>query len=179
MSAPSTEQILTYWLIPAEPIRSHFASINSDLAMRFDAPIFQPHTTIYVTKSKNEDAEIVLKRALANCKPYRLSIGGIDCSDEFTKTVFVQFAPDDALTRLSRNLRRASALQNKYPLNPHLTLIYKTMSRETKEKIARSLSLPFQEVLFDSAKAVISPARIKSRKDVEAWRVMATHQLTE
>jgi hypothetical protein len=53
------------------------------------------------------------------------------------------------------------------------------MDRETKEKIVRSLSLPFKEILFDSAMAVISPAQIKSSEDVEAWRVVAEQKLWE
>jgi hypothetical protein len=47
------------------------------------------------------------------------------------------------------------------------------MARETKANLANSLRLPFDEVRFDSAKAVISPAKIEARSDVEAWRVVA------
>jgi hypothetical protein len=169
--------ILTYWLTSAEPARSHFASLIGDLAARFDAPVFEPHLTVYVAQPANENAGEVLERALADCKPYRLSISGIDFSEEFTKTLFVQFENNDELAALNAKFRSASASQRHYELNPHLSLIYKTMPRETKEEIARSLSLPFSEVVFDGAKAVISPAKIESREDVEAWRVVATRQL--
>jgi hypothetical protein len=63
--------------------------------------------------------------------------------------------------------------QSEYQLNPHLSLIYKTMSTAAKREIVNSLSRPFDEVPFDSVKAVISPARIESRADVEAWKVVA------
>lgn len=53
------------------------------------------------------------------------------------------------------------------------------MPDEAKVEIARSLVLPFNEIVFDCVKAVISPARIESREDVEAWRVVATQKLTE
>jgi hypothetical protein len=62
-------------------------------------------------------------------------------------------------------------------LNPHLSLIYKTMSAESKADLAQALALPFAEVVFDSVKAVISPAEIKSREAVEAWRVVAEKKL--
>ena len=177
--AGSTGKITTYWLTPAEPARSFFASIISDLATRFDAPAFEPHLTVYVTKMGNENPDELPKRVLAGCAAYRLSIRDIDYSDEFTKTVFVQFQPNEDLTRLTAKFRRASLFRNEYRLNPHLSLIYKRMSRETKEEIASSLSLPFQEILFDSVKAVISPAEITTRKDVEAWRVVTTQRLAE
>jgi hypothetical protein len=179
VSSPARQQIVTCWLVPAAPARTFFASLIGDLAARFDAPVFEPHLTVYVTRIGNENAEELLQCVLAHSGAYRLSISGIDYSDEFTKTLFVQFQPNDEIARLSANLRRASAFQDEYQLNPHLSLIYKKMSRETKEEIASSLGLPFDEVFFDTVKAVISPARINSREDVEAWRVAVTQRLSK
>jgi hypothetical protein len=175
--AETTDQILTCWLIPAEPALSHFRSLISDLAQRFDAPVFEPHVTLYVTNAGHDDPVALLEKAVANSKVYRLSIGGIESSDELTKTLFVQLRHDDALATLSARLRSISARPCEYQLNPHLSLLYKEVSRVTKIQIASSLSLPFDEVLFDSLKAVISPASIKSREDVEAWRVVAEQRL--
>ena len=169
----AANEILTYWLIPAEPAWSHFRSLIGDLARRFDAPVFEPHVTLHVTESGKDDPAGVLKKALRNIEPPRLSITAINYSDEFTKTLFVEFRPDELLARLNGKLRAGSASQPEYQLNPHLSLIYKTMSPETKAQLANSVRLPFDEVCFDLAKVVISPAKIESRADVEAWRVVA------
>lgn len=178
MTASSEQEILTCWLIPAEPARSYFVALIGDLSERFDAPVFEPHVTTYVTQAEDEDPTELLDRALADCPAHRLLISGIDYSAEFTKTVFVQFQATDEITRLGANFRRASVAGNEYRVNPHLSLIYKTMPREAKQEITASIKLPFTEVLFDSIKAVISPAKIKSRENVEAWRVVATRSLT-
>ena len=179
VSADAANEILTYWLIPAEPARIRFRSLIKDLARRFDAPVFEPHVTLHVTESGNENPAGVLKKAFRNIKPPCLSIIAINYSDEFTKTLFVEFRPDELLGGLSRKLRAGSASQREYQLNPHLSLIYQTMSPETKMRLATSLRLPFDAVRFDSAKAVISPAKIESRADVEAWRVVAEESFTE
>jgi 2'-5' RNA ligase len=179
MSADSADAILTYWLIPAEPARRYFSSLISDLARRFDAPVFEPHVTVYVTNRGQEDPAELLTQAVADSETHRLSVARIDFSDQFTKTVFVQFRPDVALEKLSERLRSASASPRGYQLNPHLSLLYKKLSRETKMQIASSLSLPFEEVLFDSLKAVTSPAIIKSREDVEAWRGVTSKRLAK
>jgi 2'-5' RNA ligase len=179
VSVEEADKILTYWLIPAEPGRKYFRSLIRDLAERFDAPIFEPHVTIYVTRSNDEDPNGILARVLNDRGTYRLSAFGLDYSDQFTRTLFVQFKPDAELALLSSDFRRASAAQGEYQLNPHLSLIYKKMSPETKVQIANSLSLPFEEIRFDSVKAVLSPAKIKSRADVEAWRVVAEQKLFE
>ena len=170
-------QILTYWLIPAEPARSYFAAVISDFAARFDAPVFEPHVTIYTIPLGNEKAADVLDRVLADRGTYRLLVSSVDYGDEFTKTVFVQFQRNKALTQLNADLWRASAIKNDETINPHVSLLYKTLPRQTKEEIATSVRIPFTEVQFDSAKAVISPADIKSREHVEAWRVVATRKL--
>ena len=169
--------IVTYWLCPAEPGRGYFSTIVRDLATRFDAPLFEPHVTIYVTDDTSENAGAVLEQALEDRGRFRLSVRGLDYSDKFTKTLFVQFEPDAELTRLSSDLRRASSVQSEYQLNPHLSLIYKKMSPEMKVQVAHSLRVPFDEICFDSAKAVISPAKIEARADVEAWRVVAEESL--
>jgi 2'-5' RNA ligase len=176
VSAETANEILTYWLIPAEPAQSHFRLLIQDLARRFDAPVFEPHVTLYVTESGSENPMDVLKTTLGNINP-RLSITAINYSDEFAKTLFVEFRPNELIARLSRKLRSASASPREYQLNPHLSLIYKTMPPETKVQLANSILLPFEEVRFDSAKAVISPAKIESRADLEAWRVVAEESL--
>ena len=179
MESGPTKQILAYWLCPAEPARAHFIALINDLAMKFDGPAFEPHVTLYVTDAANENPGAVLERALKDYGFARLSIRGLDYSDEFTKTLFVQFEPEAEVARLSSDLRRVSAVQSDYELNPHLSLIYKTMSREEKRDLAATVDLPLDEVCFDSVKAAISPANITSREDVEAWRVVATQQLSE
>jgi hypothetical protein len=171
------KKIVTCWLCPAEPARTHFVTLISDLATKFDAPIFEPHVTLYVTDAANENPSALLDHVLKDRESYRLAVCGLDYSDRFTKTVFVHFEPDAALTRLSSDLRRASAVQNEYELNPHLSLIYKTMALETKRDLANSIRLPFSEVAFDSIKVVTSPAKIESREDVDLWRVVASRRL--
>lgn len=178
MSDDGADKILACWLIPAEPAHSYFRSLIGDLAICLDAPEFEPHVTFYVTKAAGENPAAVFQKELSNLKPLRLFVAGLEQSEKFTKTLYVQFNPDPALQRLSDQLRAASISQIEYELNPHLSLIYKTMTSETKRQIMNSLDLAFTEVEFDSVKAVICPARIESREDVESWRIVATQPLT-
>ena len=171
------ERIIGYWLCPAEPVRSRFAELIGNLATQFEAPVFEPHVTIYVAKAERENPGAVLKELVKGREPFRLTIRGLNYSENFTKTLYVQFAPNPELARLSEDLRRASVSRNDYELNPHLSLIYKEMDEEMKRRLAGSITLSFTEVTFDGVKAIISPAEIKSREDVEAWRVVAEQNL--
>jgi len=172
------EKIVTYWLCLGEPARSQFARLIGDLAVRFNAPAFEPHVTIHVTNADRENPGTVLDKIGKGRGPYRLYVRGLDYSDKYTKTLFVQLAPDAELTQLSEDLRRASVSPSDYQLNPHVSLLYKTMDEKTKRRLVASIILPFTAVKFSSLKAVLSPAKIKSRADVEAWRVIAECSLT-
>ena len=171
------QQIITYWLCPAKPTRSQCARLIQDLASRFDAPVFEPHVTIHVVSADAENPGAILEEVVKGRAPYRISVRGIEYSDEFTKTLFVQFEPNADVARLSEDLRRASASRSDYQLNPHLSLLYKDLDTETKRQLANSITLPLDEIVFDRVKAVISPAEIQSRADVEVWRVVAERRL--
>jgi 2'-5' RNA ligase len=172
------KEILTYWLCPEEPAREKFCAIIGDLATRFDAPVFEPHVTLFSTIADHENPNKVLTEVISQHRKHRLAIRGVDYSNEFTKTLFVRFAPDPDLARLRDDLERASASPSDYELNPHLSLLYKDVDTKTKRHLALSIALPFTVVNFDSVKAVIVPATISSRKDVEAWRVVAEQRLS-
>lgn len=176
MTAAKT--IVAYWLRPAEPARTALATMIQDLAARFDAPVFEPHVTLYITSAKNENPAAVLEQVSKRRGAHRLSIRGLDHSDKFTKTLFIQFEPDAGLEQLSGDLRRASSVRDGYELNPHLSLIYKKLDEKTKSDLAPEIVLPFTEIPFDSIEAVISPARVESKEDVERWRVVAEQKLT-
>jgi 2'-5' RNA ligase len=167
------EEIVTYWLCPGQPEHDQFARLIGDLAARFDAPTFEPHVTIHTTTAEGENPAAVLAKIVNGRPPFRLSVRGLDYSDEYTKTLFVQLSPDSELAQLSEDLRRASVSPSDYQLNPHVSLLYKKMDEETQRPLAASIVLPFAEVNFSSVKAVLSPAEIQSREDIERWRVIA------
>src|SRR6267143_1740032 len=173
MTARGPGKSVAYWLMPAEPARSFFVAAIARLAARFDAPLFEPHVTIYAARSGDDTPVEVLRCAVGHCNPFRLAVRDIQYSDEFTKTLFVQFESSPPLARLSRTLQQESALHDEYELNPHLSLLYQKMALPDKTEAAASIRLPFTEVFFDSVNVVISPARVSSRQDVQAWRVAA------
>jgi len=170
--------MIAYWLIPAQNQRSFFKSTICELAARFDAPVFEPHVTVYVTRQGEENPSDILGRVLVGYPAVQLSVRGIQHSEIFTQTLFVQFEPNLALTQLKRALCQASGLQDVYDLNPHLSLLYKNMAVQVKTNLSASLRLPFSKIAFDMAKAVICPPQTTSRKDVESWQVVAVQRLT-
>jgi 2'-5' RNA ligase len=167
---------IAYWLIPAEPARSFFERTIADLARRYNAPVFEPHMTIYVGSDRVE-AEEVIAKAVSGCQLFQAKVLKVCQTGDFVKTLFVQFALDRKLQQLNEMIRDAAQDSSDYQLNPHLSLLYKKMSIPIRRQLAHSINVPFSEVTFESIKAIRCASPTRNRADVEAWRVVTTKSL--
>ena len=166
--------MLAYWLIPASPYREFFGALIARLAERHDAPPFEPHVSVYAGQGATEDRPgTLIEHVAPKLVGLSLRVDGIGWTDEFTRTLYVEFHDSEPLTWMSDELRRLSARPSTFALRPHLSLMYKTMPSADKQAIARSLQLPWPEITFDEIKAIMAPDQTTCRADVEAWRVVA------
>jgi hypothetical protein len=180
LSGLVTRQIvIAYWLIPSEPAHSFFQRIINDLARRYDAPVFEPHVTIHVGADRADAGKNALGDAARECKLIGLTPLGIDQSDEFIKTLFVQFAMSAELRKITDMIREAANDSSQYELNPHLSLLYKNLAAPTRRELAASNNVPLFEVAFDAIKAVRCVSPTESGADVEAWQVVAAASLSD
>jgi putative hydrolase of the HAD superfamily len=148
------QTVIAYWLIPSEPAHSFFQRIINDLAHRYDAPVFEPHVTIHVGADGADAAKNAFGDAARECKLIGLTPLGIDQSDEFIKTLFVQFAMTTELREINNMIRQAANDSSQYELKPHLSLLYKNFAAPTRCELAASIKVPFSEVTFNAIKAV-------------------------
>jgi 2'-5' RNA ligase len=165
--------VIAHWLIPAEPAHRFFQDLINDLARRYDAPVFEPHVTIYVGANSTDAVNTTLSKAARDCKRIMLQALEVSHSDEFIKTLFVEFGLNTKLRQLNQVIRSAAQDSSDYDLKPHLSLLYKRMSVQTRRQLARSIEVPFSQVVFDSLKAVRCISPTQNRADVEVWRVVS------
>jgi hypothetical protein len=170
---------IAYWLTPTEPTRGSLEKLIADLARRYDAPVFEPHVTLYVGSDRAEVADQIVSQAATGQEPIQLEVLDVRHSALFTKTLFLQLALSAKLQRLSELIRQRSPPSSPYYLNPHMSLLYRRMSLAARRELARSIRLPFSEVVFDSICAVRCTSPTRNRAEVEAWRVIATKSLDE
>ena len=171
------QTVIAYWLIPAEPAHSFFQRIINDLVRRYDAPVFEPHVTIHVGADRADAAKNALGDAERECKLIALTPLGIDQSDEFIKTLFVQFAISAELSKINGVIREETNDSSQYDLKPHLSLLYKNLAAATRRELAALIDVPLSEVTFDAIKAVRCVSPTQSRADVESWQTLVTNKL--
>src|SRR4029077_14213392 len=141
----------------------------NDLASRCDAPVFEPHVTIHVGADRADAAKNAIGAATHECKLIELKPLGIDHSNEFIKTLFVQFVKSAELSKINCIIREAEKDSSQYELKPHLSLLYKKLAVATRRELATSIDVPLSKVTFDAIKAVRCVSPMESGADVEAW----------
>lgn len=174
LSVVPTNANVVFWLSPAPGAHEFFSALINELAARYDAPRFEPHVTLGSGEFPQERAAEIL-RNLSIREPIELEVEGIEFSQKYTKTLFVQFRSTPQIEALAAELKTATG--SDYQLNPHLSLLYKEMPADEKREAARSISLPFDFVRFETAKAIVVPPTIRGREEVEAWRSIAERPL--
>jgi hypothetical protein len=168
---------IVYWLVPSRDERELFCDIIRILYKEFDAPNFHPHLTVFATKEDRQSPRKILNEMRSG--PIRLHVCGVGFSSQFRKTLFVRFMPSKPLDKLIVHLAGVTKSSANPVRDPHLSLLYKNIPLPTKKELARTIKLPFREVLFDSIAAVRCGLPTKTKADVEAWRVIARKSLRE
>lgn len=168
----------SFWLVPASREQKFFDTVIRDVAVRYDAPIFEPHLTLCDGGSDEDAARQVLSHVQARAS-YALEIKSIEASARFTKTLFVRFRLSEELNQLRQSIGAALGLPEAADFDPHLSLLYKEISEEKKNDLRATIALPFEHVTFEGLALIAHPIRITSREGVEAWKVLARRSLAE
>jgi hypothetical protein len=165
----SVTTVIAYWLVPAEPARSFFSETIAELASRFDAPLFTPHLTLFVTPENSTRPTKVVKKL--GDLAIHLPIVEVSFSEQFTKTLFLRFEKTDVLQRMSALLRKLIGAPEHDLIDPHLSLLYQHLPTEKKRELADSMQLPFCEVTFDSVCAMRCVSPTQTAADLRAWKL--------
>lgn len=175
----SEKQQIAFWLMPSSEAEPYFVSLVEELARRLHAPLFEPHVTLQGAKLDEEQALAVMEEIAARSSPVDLEIAGFEFSEIYTKTLYVQFRASAAATALSDAIAEKARSCGGYHFDPHLSLVYKRMTKTEQEALAREVRIPFGHVRCDRLKAVSVPSSIEGPEDVHAWRVLGEQLLGE
>jgi 2'-5' RNA ligase len=170
-------QPLSFWLIPTLDDREFFQQIIDRLAACYDAPRFTPHVTLYFGNFAEESLGELMSQVGRTVLPQglELRVDRLRYTDQFTRTLFVQFQPQSIATQLSETLAQSDLEPAGFSLDPHLSLIYQTLDPATKQQLVTEIQLPRSTVRFDQLWAVSTCTPVQTRADVESWRVL--HQV--
>ena len=164
------------WLVPRAEDQQWLSAIISALANQYDAPIFEPHVTVYGgVYTPTDSLATLLPQVAPIAPPLTLTIQTIDQTADLFKTLFLVLAPHPALTLCSQRIQHQLQHPDNYLLQPHVSLIYKPLSARQKQTIIADLTLPSSSITFDTLK-VVAP-RSGSWRDFDTWHVLDSQPL--
>ena len=171
------EPMIAFWLVPRFEEKELFGALIKNLAARFEAPVFEPHVTLFGDRIEKDGALQTLQGIAEDTAPLQLKVERIGVAGVYTKTLFVQFRPSVEAGALAARIRAALHGESSYRFDPHLSLLYKDMPLPAKAQLASEIEIPLPRVTFDLLKVIRCPAQIHQREDVEAWQTIGERPL--
>jgi hypothetical protein len=167
----------TLWLLPSEPLGSELRSIINQLAARFDAVEFEPHVTVFCGPSTVIEAQDVLEVIANEYAPIELAAEGLDQTKRYTKTFFVQFQEAAILRKMSESAANNYKRPSNYILNPHLSLLYKSLPDAARRNLCETINVPKGTFLFDRVRIIETELPIEDHRPIERWQVIREAKL--
>jgi Cyclic phosphodiesterase-like protein len=160
------------WLTPSEPLRSTLRSIIHRLAVLLDAVEFEPHVTVYCGPSTKAEARAVAHMIAKQFPPIQLTADRLCHTERYTKTLFVQFQESAAVRQIFEAAAVGYSHQSNYILNPHLSLLYKTLPETKRRELCETLDVPMGEYRFDHIRMIETELPIEDAGPIRRWRVV-------
>jgi 2'-5' RNA ligase len=162
----------TLWLTPCEPLRSRLHSIIRHLAASLDAVEFEPHVTVYCGPSTDAEARAAAQMVAEQFSPIELTADRLCHTERYTKTLFVQFEESATARQMFDLVARGYTRQSNYILNPHLSLLYKTLPETKRRELCETLDVPLGRYKFDRIRMIETELPIEDARPVRRWRVV-------
>ena len=132
------------WLMPSASDKVYLSSMIQSLSEAYDAPPFEPHCTIYSSVDDLESAKTIIDQL--NFKPFEAKVNGLSQSDYIWKTIIFKLETNPHLLLLHYLFNQA--MLDPYTFEPHVSLIYKEMTKREREAVIQSLSI-MSKINFD------------------------------
>ena len=129
---------LSLWLIPDENTTGLLKSAIRSLALRFDSPLFMPHATLLGQIQGTESSIIETAEGLAEeTHTIQIKGNGLDGKADYYRALYLRLPLNEDLDALRLKACIRFSIQPLPAYNPHLSLIYADLRRETRQELVQ------------------------------------------
>lgn len=149
-----------------------YEGMIASLTAQQGAPIYQPHISLGTLESGTPDMSGVVQ-ALSGLILRPLDVG---CTDVFTKSLFVRFAPSDAMLAARAQMETMAGFRKGRTFDPQISLCY---GQPPAGSIARKeiSDMLRQPVRFDRLLSVQITLPLETYADVAACKPIETYEI--
>lgn len=168
------------------PFHAQFQTHINELANAHQAPHFEPHMTLFCGGTHDMNKTISdIASLVSDLEKMSLTATAVEATEQYYKSLFVQFKTDPQLTNLSETIKKKVDTNSQYKINPHLSLLYKDMPLEQKRKLTNVAwdkvldYIPANKTLmFDTIK-LMSDTEEEGPEAVKSWKTIKTFYLSQ
>jgi hypothetical protein len=132
---------LSLWLVPGGDTRLRLASLIGSLAARLGAEPFVPHVTLLPGFPGPEGAVLGPASAVASrLPPLHVRLRGVEGGEEPFRCLIARAVADEPLRSAHAAASRAFGREPDPAFLPHLSLVYGSLTGETKRALAMELA---------------------------------------
>lgn len=170
---------MAFWLLPAEPARSKLNALIQQFSVRFAAPAFEPHLTVHGDLSLSLQMAEQHFVALAQSTPALfLPVLQPETTAEYFKTFFLALGVHPALTQLATAIRTRLAPDSQYRLQPHLSLLYASLTPEKRVALLETFRTDLTHISFDTLALATPGCAEEGWGNVSNWQTPLRQPLT-
>lgn len=164
------KNLYSVWLVPQKNDEQYLKKIINKLARDYSAPLFIPHLTLFTeTNFSLEKLQQIIDAVFKHQQPFEITKTGIGQSDYFWKTVFLEFELNETLRRLFESISEKTDPGDISLFKPHISLIYKTLTKEERMRITESIQSK-NKFILDRVFVTIPKEGDNDFSDIENWR---------
>lgn len=158
------------WLVPQKEDKEYLDKVIRELAQKYDSPIFIPHITLFVDVKIEEDRlKSATEEIFSGIKPFVVRKKDLNQSDNFFKTVFIEFEQNEIFKKLYDEFSIQVEQRDFSLFKPHLSLIYKDTNEDERLNIIKGLNIKDE---FKIGSVIINRNDSNDYKNVEGWKIV-------
>lgn len=161
------------WFVFGKNDTKYLSNLIKELSIKYNSQVFKPHITAYgLVDIKLDELDKIVTDSIQNQKQISLKKSKLDYSDVFWKTLFVEFSPNESLTRINQELTKSLEPFSKYEFIPHASLIYQKMNPEEQKRLANTMDI--QENF-----KIVGMCIQEFSEDITKWKIVKKYAFDE
>lgn len=126
--------------MPPGDVCNQLTEVILQLSRKYSTPNFEPHVTLLGGLTGTEEEILSKTSKLANLiQPYAINLTKMDYLDECFKCLFIKVEETESVLKANVKAREIFNQQQDPKYMPHLSLIYGSLSPDTKERIIKEI----------------------------------------
>lgn len=130
------------WFLFSKEDTRYLKNIMKPLRVKFDFPEFLPHMAVFEEAGNDlKKVRMAVQTSTKDIRSFKVKTKSICWSTDIWKTLYVNIEKNQILETIYQRLNHKFKELSTYNFQPHISLMYKRLSKKEKEKLSKTISV--------------------------------------